>query len=122
VVPEPRQTVLLVEDEPAIRRLMDRTLSGAGYSVLEARNGQEALGIIEEQADTIDLAVIDMRMPLIGGEELIGRLREQRPTLKVVATSGYPLDAPPDGFVFLAKPFSNEDLLRTVRTVLSGHQ
>jgi DNA-binding response OmpR family regulator len=101
---------------------MARALTRAGYRVLEAPNGDEALGIFDQQADAIDLLVIDMRLPLVGGQVLIDRLREQRSTVKVVAISGYPPSAPPDGSAFLAKPFSNADLLNTIRAVLDGRQ
>jgi two-component system cell cycle sensor histidine kinase/response regulator CckA len=116
------ETILLVEDEPAIRRLMALALTRAGYSVLEAPNGHEALGIFREQAGTIDLAIVDMRLPAIGGRELIERLREQQPALKVVAISGYPPDTPLNRSAFLAKPFLKEDLLQTVRAILDAPQ
>ncbi len=110
------ETILLVEDEPAIRRLIAGALERAGYCVLEARHGREAL---ERFDDSIDLLLADMRLPHIGGHELIVRLREQRPTLKVLTISGYPLNAPPD-LPFLAKPFQREELLKAVRDVLDS--
>jgi CheY-like chemotaxis protein len=101
---------------------MAHALTAAGYRVLEASNGHAALGIFLEQAGAIDLAVIDMRLPLIGGQELIDRLRQQRPALNVVAISGDPSHAPPYPSAFLSKPFLREDLLKTVREVLDGPQ
>ena len=116
------ETILLVEDEPEIRRLMAHALTGAGYRVLEASDGHAALGVFLERAGAIDLAIIDMRLPLIGGQELIDRLHEQRPALNVIAISGDPSHAPPHPSAFLAKPFLREDLLKTVRQVLDAPQ
>ena len=113
-VPFGAETILLVEDEPAIRRLIGDALERAGYRVVEARHGREAL---ERFDDSIDLLLADMRLPHVSGHELIVRLREQRPTLKVLTISGYPLNAPPD-VPFLAKPFPREVLLKAVRDVL----
>jgi CheY-like chemotaxis protein len=117
---EPAETILLVEDEPAIRRLMSLSLTRAGYRVLEAPNGREAIRIFGAEGATIDVLLTDIRLPYIDGQELIERLRERRRTLKVLAFSASPLNAPPDGVPFLTKPFSREDLLGAVRDVLDG--
>jgi two-component system cell cycle sensor histidine kinase/response regulator CckA len=118
--PKRLETILLVEDEPAIRRLISMALTREGYRVLEARTGPEALSVFDEHGDTLDLLISDIRLPYIDGREIIDRLRQRRPTLKVVAISAYPLNAPDDGSVFLAKPFSREDFLNTVRAVLDS--
>ncbi len=110
------ETILLVEDDPAIRRLMSGALERAGYHVREARHGLEALKRFD---DSIDLLLADIRLPHLKGNELIVRLREQRPTLKVLTISGYPLNAPVD-VPFLAKPFQREELLKAVRDVLDS--
>jgi two-component system cell cycle sensor histidine kinase/response regulator CckA len=116
---ESRESILLVEDEPAVRQLFATALTRAGYRVFEARNGQEALKVFDEHGDAIDLLLTDMRMPYMGGGELAQVLRSRRKTLKLICISGYP------GAVeseltedFLAKPFSREDLLAKVREVL----
>jgi two-component system cell cycle sensor histidine kinase/response regulator CckA len=115
----PRETILLVEDEPAVRQLFAHALTRAGYTVLEARNGQEALKVFDRQGDTIDLLLTDMRMPYMGGAELMEQLRRRRKSLKLISISGYPgaseIDMTTD---FLAKPFSRDDLLSKVRAVL----
>lgn len=110
------KTILLVEDEPSIRKLMATALEQAGYTVRQARHGLEA---IEQFDETVDLLLADIRLPHLNGGELIGRLREQRPTLKVLAISGYPLNAPVD-VKLLAKPFLRDDLLKAVRDVLGA--
>lgn len=113
------ETILLVEDEPAVRQLFAAALSRAGYSVHEARNGQEAMKIFDQHGDSIDLLLTDMRMPYMGGAELAQHLRARRRTLKLLCISGYPGNL--DGELaadFLAKPFSREELLKKVREVL----
>jgi two-component system, cell cycle sensor histidine kinase and response regulator CckA len=113
------ETILLVEDEPAVRQLFATALIRAGYRVYEARNGQEALQVFDQHGDSIDLLLTDMRMPYMGGAELAQHLRARRRTLKLLCVSGYPnvsdtaLTAD-----FLAKPFSRDDLLSKVREVL----
>src|SRR5215471_10689497 len=114
-----RETILLVEDEPAVRQLFAQALAREGYSVYEARNGQEAMKLFEQHGDSIDLLLTDMRMPYMGGAELAQHLRARRRTLKLLCVSGYPnardSALTPD---FLSKPFSRDDLLAKVREVL----
>lgn len=113
------ETILLVEDEPAVRQLFAQALMRAGYRVHEARNGQEAVKVFDQFGDTIDLLLTDMRMPYMGGAELAQHLRARRKTLKLICISGYPGSV--DGELagdFLAKPFSRDDLLNKIREVL----
>ena len=99
-------TILLVEDEPAVRQLFAQALSRAGYAVLEARNGQEAMKLFDQHGETIDLLLTDMRMPYMGGAELAHHLRGRRRSLKLLCISGYPGSLDPDlSSDFLAKPF-----------------
>ena len=63
------ETILLVEDEPAVRQLFAQALTRAGYSVYEARNGQEAMKLFDEHGDGIDMLLTDLRMPYMGGAE-----------------------------------------------------
>jgi DNA-binding response OmpR family regulator len=113
------ETILLVEDEPAVRQLFATALSRAGYTVFEARNGEEAMKVFDEHGETVDLLLTDMRMPYMGGGDLARRLRERKDSLKLICISGY------GGAVantvagdFLAKPFSRDELLKKVREVL----
>jgi CheY-like chemotaxis protein len=114
-----RETILLVEDEPAVRQLFAQALARAGYRVHEARNGLEALKVFEQHGDTVDLLLTDMRMPFMGGAELAQQLRARRGSLKLLCISGYAggneLEFSGD---FLAKPFSREQLLAKVREIL----
>jgi two-component system cell cycle sensor histidine kinase/response regulator CckA len=112
-----QETILLVEDEPAVRQLFAAALSRAGYKVLEARNGEEAVKLFEQHADSIDLLLTDMRMPYMGGAELAQELRTRKSDLKLICISGYPGSLVSAGD-FLAKPFSREEMLKKVRDVL----
>ena len=117
--PEGRETILLVEDEPAVRQLFAQALIRAGYKVHEARNGQEAMKLFDQHGESIDMLLTDMRMPYMGGAELAQQLRARRKTLKLICVSGYPGGTDDDtASDFLAKPFSRDDLLAKVREVL----
>jgi two-component system cell cycle sensor histidine kinase/response regulator CckA len=114
-------TVLLVEDEDAVRAVNCRALSARGYTVLEAASGIEALEIVDAHEGTIDLVVSDVVMPEMDGPTLLGELRKRRSDLKIIFVSGYAEDAfakhLPEGetFSFLAKPFSLKQLVETVK-------
>src|SRR5262245_43986852 len=102
-------TILLADDEPAIRMLMEAALSAAGYRVFPARNGYEALQVFQDRAGDIDLLIADMCMPYIGGSELIAALQACRTSLRCLCISAYSVDAGL-GLPLLQKPFSRKDL------------
>ena len=121
-VPSGTETVLLVEDDPLVRRLGVRALRDAGFSVLEAGNGEEALRVAAG-AGTIDLLITDVVMPALGGVELAERLHQERPDLRVLFVTGYAdqrlEQACADRRAFLQqKPFTPGVLLRRVRELL----
>jgi two-component system cell cycle sensor histidine kinase/response regulator CckA len=117
--PQLKETILLVEDEPAVRQLFAQALMRAGYRVFEARNGQEAVKVFDQHGDSVDLLLTDLRMPYMGGLELAQNLRARRVSLKLICISGYPGSTDTDlSNDFLAKPFSRDDLLKKVREVL----
>ena len=119
------ETVLLVEDDDAVRRVLARAMTGAGYQVLAAAHAAEALDLSAEAGRPIDLVVADVVLPGLSGQELAGRLAESRPGLSVLYLSGYPPDmterygAGPRGEL-LRKPFSVESLLAAMRRVLDN--
>jgi DNA-binding NtrC family response regulator len=114
-----QETILLVEDEPAVRQLFASALTRAGYTVLEARNGEEAVKIFDEHRTAVDLLLTDMRMPYMGGAQLAKELRRRNAALKLICISGYPGSAANDVTRdFLAKPFSRDEMLQKVRDVL----
>ncbi len=116
-------TILVVDDGPAVRKIIRRTLERSGYHVLTAENGEEALALQREHADQVRLVICDMVMPLMGGVELLGYLGEASPSLPVVLTSGYPdremnADIRSRAAGFLQKPFGPEDLVGLVEEIL----
>jgi CheY-like chemotaxis protein len=117
-------TVLVVEDDPLVRTMARRSLADAGFDVLEAANGREALALLGEHED-VDAVLTDLAMPELGGQELAERLSEFRPGLPVVFMSGYTDDdltrrgLLAAGRPYLEKPFSPEALGRMMRAVLS---
>jgi len=121
------ETILLVEDEPAVRELAARVLRSQGYTVLEAGNGLEALRVVEqEQTARIDLLLTDVVMPSLGGGALAERLIAICPGIKVLFTSGYTEDAMlhagqlASGTHFLHKPFAPAALAQKVRSILDS--
>jgi PAS domain S-box-containing protein len=117
------ETVLLVEDEDALRILARNLLRLLGYTVLEARTGEDALLISQKHHGDIDLVLTDVVMPGMNGPALAQRLAEARPNTKVLYVSGYTGQAVgqgalPAGSHFLAKPFSRDNLARKIREVL----
>ncbi len=125
-IPGGSETILVVEDEPDVRELACEFLTVSGYSVLEARNGLEALEILSRQSRTIHLVLSDMVMPKMGGAELTARLKTLRPNTKVLLMSGYseysggPPGQVPSQTLILQKPFSLRSLVEKVRDVLAG--
>jgi two-component system cell cycle sensor histidine kinase/response regulator CckA len=121
-----RGTVLLVEDEDAVRSFATRALESRGYTVLSAASGVEALSLLDDSAAGVDLVVSDVVMPEMDGPTLLKELRSRRPDLKVIFVSGYAEDAfkrsLDDGerFVFLPKPFSLKQLVQAVKETMDG--
>jgi two-component system cell cycle sensor histidine kinase/response regulator CckA len=116
-------TVLLVEDEEAVRRFAARALTRQGYRVLEAGSGAEALDVIAGHAGTIDLVLSDVVMPEMDGPTLLKELRKQYPDLRIVFISGYAEDAlktlsANEEFSFLPKPFQLKDLVAAVKDAI----
>ena len=120
------ETVLLVDDEEALRDIGRRLLLKNGYRVMEADSGEEALEVFRNNSDRVDLVLMDLGMPGMGGRKCFEALREMKPQLKIVITSGYALEEPERALVssgkaaYVSKPYILKDLLHTIRTVLDG--
>ncbi len=118
-------TILLVEDEETVRRVIERLLQKLGYDVLSASDAEEAMEVFQQRHDEIDLVLTDVVMPGLTGVEMAEVLREQRPDMKFLFTSGYTSkelggspQAPPEPF--LPKPFSMDELSRSIRDALDS--
>jgi PAS domain S-box-containing protein len=120
------ETILIVEDEEAVRRMTRFSLLANGYAVLEATDVNNAITICKDHPEIIHLLISDVVMPGMGGRQLAGLLTDMRPNMRVLFVSGYTDDAVVRHGVleaevaFLQKPFSMESLCRKVRTVLDG--
>ena len=121
---EPRQVVLVVDDEQGLRDLVCRTLQAQGYRTLEAGHGAEALEVIETSPDPVDLVVTDVVMPGMDGRELGRRLAQRWPDLPILYISAYEVNdifrrgSPRDSAPFLQKPFPMDGLITTIRSLI----
>jgi two-component system cell cycle sensor histidine kinase/response regulator CckA len=128
--PRGSETILLVEDEPSLRKLVRQLLRGRGYTVIEAHDGAKALDAARKHKGPIQLLLTDVVMPGMSGRELAERLAPLRPEMKILYMSGYTDDAivnhgvPGSGAGLIQKPFSQDALARKVHALLhpdSGH-
>lgn len=120
------KTILLVEDEDMLRGLIRELLEIKGYAVLEASQGMEAIDLLKQKGEPVDLVLTDVVMPHMSGSELVERLRKEHPTLRVIFMSGYTgannaaihksLEMP--GVAFLQKPFRLNALITQVEDLL----
>jgi CheY-like chemotaxis protein len=122
--PRGTETILLTEDEQDVREVAREFLESGGYTVMEARDGAEALALAEKHKDEINLLITDMVMPRMTGLELAARLKEKQPGLRMLYMSGYSERAaseslqPDPSIRMLTKPFSRGALLRAVHELL----
>ena len=111
--------VMLVEDEDSVRRVAGEILQAAGYTVLEAKNGKEALGLAQRKEIEVKVLIADVIMPEMSGPEVAKELSREHPRLQTIFISGYPENilrgkqAVPNAF-YLRKPFSVEALMGAV--------
>ncbi len=120
------ETILLVDDEESIRDLGKRILSRAGYHIITASNGMEAVEIYRSTRDQIALIVLDVIMPVMGGAQCLEKLLQINPKAKVLITSGFFIDGPTKHAVesgskgFVSKPFRMSEVLTAVRRILDA--
>ena len=125
--PQSAPTILLVEDEPSIRSLIRRMLEGAGYDLIVAKSGDEALALANDHTGAIDLLVTDVVMPRMNGFELGGYIGGAHPETSVLFVSGYAEDSSSvrkglrtAGQAFLLKPFTRDALLGKIKEILES--
>jgi two-component system cell cycle sensor histidine kinase/response regulator CckA len=122
------ETILVVEDEEMLRSLVKDVLTRAGYSVIFALDGSEALHVYDDHRDTIDLVLLDLGLPKLAGDEVLIALKQRNPHVKIVFSTGYVrkekskelMDLGAQGVVF--KPYTVSVLLDTIRRVLDGSE
>ncbi|MCM0081432.1 PAS domain S-box protein [Geomonas sp. Red32] len=120
------ETILVVEDDPAVRHLVDSVLTRFGYSVLLAESGEQALDLFERNPNDIDLALLDVIMPKMNGKQVCEELRSRDPQLKVLFLSGYTSDViedkgiEMDGIDIIMKPAKPSELAKKIRDLLDA--
>jgi len=124
-LPRGVETILLVDDEPYIREIGQKILTQFGYTVLSAESGEMALRIAAEHREQLQLVILDIIMPGMGGEQCLKRLAADFPALKVIIASGYSEIAPQQNtfrseLTFIHKPYNVGEMLRIVRKVLDS--
>jgi CheY-like chemotaxis protein len=121
-----KKTVLLIDDDDMIADVGTQILMKSGYDVVSAKSGKEAIEVYEENQNRIDMAILDMILPDMGGGDTYDRLKEINPKIKVLLVSGYDIDSQArdimergcDGFI--QKPFNMGDLLEKTREILGS--
>ena len=127
-MPKGSETVLVVDDEEVVRTLAKRVLERFGYTVLTAVDGEDAMEQFRQRTDAIDLVISDLTMPGMTGVECLTAMREVRPDIAFVLSSGYSVDTAYQELVqgplasagFIAKPYTPPELLTTVRSTLDA--
>ncbi|MGA7828963.1 MAG: PAS domain S-box protein, partial [Geobacteraceae bacterium] len=118
------ETILIAEDEEIVNQFLTGILKRAGYTIISATNGEEAVARFEENSSEISLVISDVVMPKKNGREICEEIRKMRPEIKFIFISGYTADIIlqkgiiEEGVDFVTKPFSKNEILRKVRTVL----
>ncbi len=118
------QKILIVDDDPVVRELWSGFLTERGFAVLIAENGRAGIEMLSERPDEIDLAVVDLVMPGMGGKETIGRLKEIKPDIKVLGSSGYSASGQARDLIsmdvdgFIQKPSQLSELVEIVKKIL----
>jgi CheY-like chemotaxis protein len=123
---EGQETILLVDDEDMIIDVGTRMLKKLGYKIFTARNGKEAIDIFKRHQEKIDLIVLDLIMPQMGGGETYDRLKEIKPDVKVLLSSGFSINGQASEILnrgcdgFIQKPFNLQNLSQNIRAILEG--
>ena len=121
-----KETVLLIDDDEMVVDVSEHILNNSGYDVVSAKSGKEAIEVYKENHSRIDMVILDMILPDMGGGDTYDRLKEINPGIKVLLASGYDIDYQGrdimergcDGFI--QKPFNMNELLEKIRGVLTS--
>jgi len=119
-------TILLIDDEDMILNVGSEMLASLGYAVVTAAGGKQGIEIYEQNRDSVDLVILDMIMPGMGGKETFEGLRQRDPSVKVLLSSGYSLHGQAEEIIrsgcrgFIQKPFTLGDLSKKIRMILDG--
>jgi two-component system, cell cycle sensor histidine kinase and response regulator CckA len=111
-------TILVVDDEAAIRSLVETILKGAGHTVILASNGLEGISLYRSSPERFDLVLTDLGMPVMDGHQLVKLIRETNASARIICMSGYTNEAMPANVEFLQKPFAPSVLRACVDNVL----
>ena len=124
---EGQETVLLVDDEAMIIDVGKRMLGKLGYQVFTARDGREALAVFQKYQNKIDVIILDMIMPKMGGGETFDRIKKMKPEIRVLLSSGYSINGQATEILkrgcngFIQKPFNLQNLSQNLRSILEGN-
>ena len=119
-----KETILLVDDEDMVLDVGEEMLKTLGYKVLLAKSGKEAIELYNKNLDNIDMVLLDMVMPEMGGGEAYDRMKEISPDIKVLLSSGYSIDGQATEIIkhgcdgFIQKPFDMQGLSQRIRKIL----
>ena len=126
IIVETSRTIVITEDDESVRNLISDVLSEAGHEVITAANGEEAVVLISDSPDSVDLVVLDVIMPVLGGYEAAERIREIRPDIPLIFCSGYKkgqnnkdIDRHMERSKFLSKPYSMDQLLTAINELFA---
>ena len=126
IIPETSRTIVITEDDESVRNLVSDVLSDAGHEVIIAANGEDAVILINDSPDSVDLVILDVIMPVLGGYEAADRIREIRPDIPLIFCSGYKegqnqedINKHLEGSRFLSKPYSMAQLLNTINELFA---
>jgi two-component system cell cycle sensor histidine kinase/response regulator CckA len=111
-------TILLIDDEQAIRQLVDSMLRSAGHDVVTASNGLEGIALFRSSPDRFNLVLTDLQMPTMNGQQFVRLARETSACVKIICMSGFTSEAIPENTEFLQKPFSAAALRACVDKLL----
>ena len=126
IVGEKKETVLVIDDDDLVADICSQILKRSGYDVVVARSGKEAIDVLKENQGGIDMVILDMILPDMGGGDAYDRLKEINPGIKVLLASGYDIDHQARGLLergcdgFIQKPFNISEISEKVRGILAS--